>query len=139
MTPRGTKETVPTPRFAVAEMHSTAEAMKKYIEGNMGKFIVDTVGNLDQLLWETYDAAFRHIFNAKTPEEHALMLNTFRLWVTCRLISNPVHICGNDTLGGRPVYSADSLHHGKVPMPVMMTAQFECINYTTFLRPWSKA
>jgi len=83
--------------------------------------------------------AFRHIGNANTPEERSLMSNVFRLWVTCRLNSNPVYICGHDKLGGRPVYSTDSLHNGKVPMPVIMTAQFECINYTTFLRPWSKA
>jgi hypothetical protein len=67
------------------------------------------------------------------------LTNTFRLWVTCRLISNPVHICSEEKLGGQAVYSPDSLHDGKVPMPLIMTAQFECINYTTFLRPWSKA
>lgn len=59
--------------------------------------------------------------------------------MTCRLISNPVHICSEEKLGGHPIYSPDSLHNGKVPMPVIMTAQFECINYTNFLRPWSKA
>jgi len=138
MTSHG-RESVPVPRYAVAEMHETANDMKEYIEGNMGNFIAETVGNLDALLWETYTAAFRHIANAQTPEERSLLLNTFRLWVTCRLISNPVHICGGDMLGASPVYAPESHHNGKVPMPVIMTAQFECINYTTFLRPWSKA
>ncbi|KAK3395142.1 hypothetical protein B0H63DRAFT_462729 [Podospora didyma] len=131
-------QTAPIPRYALAEMHRTARDMKDYIERNTHNFINATVGSMHPLLWGTYLMAFRHIGNAKTPEECALMANTFRLWVTCRLISNPVHICGEDTLGGRPVYSAESLHNGKVPMPLFMTAQFECINFTSFLRPWSK-
>lgn len=138
MTPTG-KQSVPIPKFAVAEMHEAAADLKEYIERNVSNFIAVTVGSLDQLLWETYTMAFRHIGNANTPEERSLMTNVFRLWVTSRLTSNPVYICGDDKLGGRAVYSADSLHNGKVPMPVIMTAQFECINYTTFLRPWSKA
>lgn len=133
------KQSVPIPKFAVAEMHEAAADLKEYIERNVSNFIAVTVGPLDQLLWETYTMAFRHIGNANTPEERSLMTNVFRLWVTSRLTSNPVYICGDDKLGGRAVYSADSLHNGKVPMPVIMTAQFECINYTTFLRPWSKA
>lgn len=138
MTPTG-KQSVPIPKFAVAEMHEAAADLKEYIERNVSNFIAVTVGSLDQLLWETYTMAFRHIGNANTPEERSLMTNVFRLWVTSRLTSNPVYICGDDKLGGRAVYSTDSLHNGKVPMPVIMTAQFECINYTTFLRPWSKA
>jgi len=67
------------------------------------------------------------------------MANVFRLWVTCRLNSNPVYICGDETLGGAPIYDPSSLHNGRVPMPLIMTAQFECINYTTFFRPWAKA
>jgi len=95
--------------------------------------------NGDALLWETYMMAFRHMGCAKTEEERSLLVYAFRLWVTCRLCSNPVHICGEETLGGRAVYSNGvSLHEGKVPMPLLMTAQFECINYTTFLRPWSR-
>lgn len=137
-TPHG-KQTIALPRYAVADMHEAANDMKEYIERNISNYIAVTVGHLDQLLWETYTHAFRHIGTAKTPEERALLTNALRLWVTCRLISNPVHVCGQDKLGGRPVYSPDSLHNGKVPMPVIVTAQFECINYTTFLRPWSKA
>ncbi|KAK4442358.1 hypothetical protein QBC34DRAFT_313297 [Podospora aff. communis PSN243] len=138
MTPYG-KKTVPVPAYAVADMHATAADMKEYVERIISDFILSTVGNEDLLLWETYTMAFRHIGSAKTPEERSLLGNTFRLWVICRLISNPVHICGDDKLGGQAIESKDSLHDGKVPMPMIMTAQFECINYTTFLRPWSKA
>ncbi|KAK5654757.1 hypothetical protein OQA88_7082 [Cercophora sp. LCS_1] len=133
------KQTIALPRYAVVDMHETATEMKEYIERNISNFIAVTVGHLDQLLWETYTTAFRHIGTARTPEERSLLTNALRLWVTCRLISNPVHVCGDDKLGGHAVYSPDSLHNGKVPMPVIVTAQFECINYTTFLRPWSKA
>ncbi|KAK0708520.1 hypothetical protein B0H67DRAFT_496689 [Lasiosphaeris hirsuta] len=133
------KKRVPIPRYALADMHQTANEMKNYVERNVWKFIGVTVGSLDQLLFETYTMAFRYIGQANTAEERDLLSNTFRLWVTCRLISNPVHICGEEKLGGHTVYSPDSLHNGKVPMPVVMTAQFECINYTTFLRPLSKA
>jgi len=138
MTPTG-RQSVPIPKFAVAEMHEAAAGLKEYIERNVSNFIAVIVGPLDQLLWETYTMAFRHIGNANTPEERSLLKNVFLLWVTSRLTSNPVYICGDDKLGGCAVYSADSLHNGKVPMPVIMTAQFECINYTMFLRPWSKA
>ncbi|KAK0732900.1 hypothetical protein B0T26DRAFT_633909, partial [Lasiosphaeria miniovina] len=132
---------VAIPRYAVASMQEAAADMTDYIERNIHNFISVTIGNLDHLIWETYMTAFRHIGTAavRTPDERSLLTNTFRLWVTCRLISNPVHICGEDKLGGQPVYSPESLHHGKVPMPLIMTAQFECINYTTFLRPWSRA
>lgn len=139
MTPSGQKKTVPVPPFAVADMHATAADMKEYVERNISHFIAKAIGNEDPLLWETYTEAFRHIGSANTPEERSLLSNTFRLWVICRLISNPVHICGDEKLGGTAVQSEDSLHDGKVPMPMIMTAQFECINYTTFLRPWSKA
>jgi len=138
MTAQG-KRTIPLPRYAVADMHQTANDMKRYVERNISNFIAKRIGNLDQLLWETYTRAFRHVGDAKTPEERSLMSNAFRLWVICRLCSNPVHICGPDKLGGQAIHSPDSLHNGRVPMPVIMTAQFECINYTTFLRPWSKA
>lgn len=127
------------PRYALADMLEAARDLKVYIETNVWNFLNASVQQLDPLFWETYFMAFRHIGTAQTQEERTLLTNTFRLWVTCRVISNPVHICGEDKLGGHAIYSPDSLHDGKVPMPVIMTAQFECINYTTFLRPWSKA
>ncbi len=64
VTPTG-KQRVPVPRYAVADMHETAQMMKGYIERNVWKFIAETVGPLDQLLWETYTMAFRHIGLAK--------------------------------------------------------------------------
>lgn len=67
------------------------------------------------------------------------MSNVFRLWVVCRLTSNPIFICGPETLGGTPITDSNSKYFGRVPMPKIMTAQFECIEYTNFLRPWSKA
>ncbi|KAM7223111.1 hypothetical protein V8F06_001667 [Rhypophila decipiens] len=127
------------PRYAVADMLEAARELKRYIESNVWNFLNSSVQQLDPLFWETYYMAFRHIGSAQTPGERELLTNTFKLWVTCRVISTPVHICGEEKLGGHAIYSPDSLHDGKVPMPVIMTAQFECINYTTFLRPWSKA
>ncbi|KAK0615151.1 hypothetical protein B0T17DRAFT_498062 [Bombardia bombarda] len=143
MTSHGMQK-VPIPRYAVADMQQTADEMKGFIERNVSNFINMTVGDLDQLLWETYNMAFRHLGNAQvccehTLEERNLLCNTFRLWVTCRLISNSVHICSEEKLGGQPIYAPGTSQHGKVSMPLIMTAQFECINYTAFLRPWSKA
>ncbi|KAK0744774.1 hypothetical protein B0T21DRAFT_380941 [Apiosordaria backusii] len=125
----GTVTKMPIPRFAVAEMKNTAERMRAFVDGNIYNFITATVGS-DELLWETYLMAFR-----QTRQEQTLLSNTFRLWVVCRMTSSPVYICGDDTLGGTP----HPLYNNKIPMPLIMTAQFECINYTTFLRPWSKA
>ena len=75
----------------------------------------------------------------QTEQERSLMSNVFRLWVVCRLTSNPVFIYGPETLGGTPITDPESKYFGRVPMPKIMTAQFECIEYTKFLRPWSKA
>ncbi|KAK0669846.1 hypothetical protein QBC41DRAFT_223005 [Cercophora samala] len=125
---------VPLPRFAVADMKTTAERMKGFVDGNIYNFITATVGR-DELLWETYLMAFRQVGLAKTKQEQTLLSNTFRLWVVCRMTSSPVFICGDDKLGGTP----HPLYGNRVMMPLLMTAQFECINYTTFLRPWSKA
>ncbi|KAK3682997.1 hypothetical protein B0T22DRAFT_385649 [Podospora appendiculata] len=138
-TTRNGVQRIAIPEYALADMQEAARDMKDYIEMNVWRFIAVTVGPLDPLLWETYAMAFRHIGNAKTQEERNLLSNTFRLWVTCRLISNHVSVCGEEKLGGRPVSDPGSIHDGRFPMPLIMTAQFECINYTTFLRPWAKA
>ena len=134
------RESMPLPRYAVADMHAAADGLRAYIERNVSTFIGETVLPLDQLMWETYTMAFRHVGAAATADERSLLTNTFRLWVTCRLISNPVHVCGGaEALTGARPAPPGSPHDGRVPMPVIMTAQFECINYTTFLRPWSRA
>lgn len=161
-TPQGMKQ-VALPRYALAEMHEAGETLKAYIETSVSKFIVATVGHLDTVFWETYGMAFRHINEAnvrllalssslphlllpkltsspkQTGQERSLMSNVFRLWVVCRLTSNPVFICGPETLGGTLITEPESKYYGRVPMPKIMTAQFECIEYTNFLRPWSKA
>lgn len=130
----GTVTKVPLPRFAVADMKATAENMRGFVDGNVHNFIIAMVGR-DELLWETYLMAFRQVGLARTKQEQTLLSNTFRLWVVCRMTSSPVYICGEDKLGGTP----HPLYDNRVMMPLLMTAQFECINYTTFLRPWSRA
>ncbi|KAK3991427.1 hypothetical protein QBC44DRAFT_236889 [Cladorrhinum sp. PSN332] len=139
--PDGTIGRVRMPNYAVADMHKTAMEMKAFVDQSIVTFINATVGGLhvDQLLWETYMMAFRHIRDARTKEEQSLLSNTFRLWTVCRLSSNPSRICSEDKLDCTPVDDPYSPHYSAVPMPLFMTAQFECINYTTFLRPWSKA
>lgn len=44
---------------------------------------------------------------------------------------------GDEKLGGERVSDPDSPHFDRVPMPVMITAQMECILYTKILRPIS--
>ncbi|KAK4184430.1 hypothetical protein QBC35DRAFT_58270 [Podospora australis] len=137
-TPTGPKR-MPVPRYAVADMQATAERMKAFVDVSVWAYLNASLENMDPLLQETYLEAFRHIGAAKTNEEQSLLANTFRLWTVCRMTSNPVYICGEDQLDWTPVACPYSPHYGKVPMPLFMTAQFECINYTMFLRPWSKA
>ncbi|KAK3388504.1 hypothetical protein B0T20DRAFT_457152 [Sordaria brevicollis] len=139
-TASGEMKQVALPRFAVAEMREAGETLRGYIERNVSKFIVGSVGGLDGLFWETYWMGFRGVRGARTPQERSLLTNVFRLWVVCRLTSNPVFISsGSEALGGTPIMDPESKYFGKVPMPKIMTAQFECIEYTNFLRPWSKA
>ena len=56
---------VSMPNYAVADMRKAATEMKAYIDQSIVTFINATVGGLDQLLWETYMMAFRHIRDAK--------------------------------------------------------------------------
>jgi hypothetical protein len=75
MTATGPKR-IAIPRYALADMHKAANAMKDYIEQYTWKFIGVTIGDLDQLLLETYHMAFRHIGNAKVrSSEDRLGLN----------------------------------------------------------------
>jgi hypothetical protein len=75
---------------------------------------------------------------SKRPTERELVLNAFRFWVACRKTSNPEHILGEDKLGGEVVDDPSSVFHGRVPMPVIMIAQMECILYSKVLRPVHK-
>ena len=63
-TPHGMNR-VSMPNYAVADMRKAAMEMKAYIDQSIVTFINATVGGLDQLLWETYMMAFRHIRDAK--------------------------------------------------------------------------
>lgn len=74
----------------------------------------------------------------QTPLERELINNAYQFWVTCRKTSNPDHIISQDKLGGEFVDDPESVFHGRVPMPVIMIAQMECIFYTTILRPMHK-
>lgn len=61
-----------------------------------------------------------------------------RVWVACRKISNPEHLCGSEKLGADAVHDPGSPFHGVVPMPVIMIAQMELIMFSKILRPVSK-
>lgn len=63
-TPDGSMKQVALPRYALAEMREAGETLREYIERNVSKFIVATVGHLDQIFWETYQMAFRHVNGA---------------------------------------------------------------------------
>ncbi|SPQ27182.1 dc7b8959-bb24-4bdd-88c8-e08b8e00ba17 [Thermothielavioides terrestris] len=126
------------PRYALADMEKSAAVLQAFIQDNIARYICGTVGQSDELIWQTYFFAFRHAQSAKTPTERELVLNAFRFWVACRKTSNPEHILGDDKLGGEPVNDPSSVFYGRVPMPVIMIAQMECILYSRVLRPVHK-
>ncbi|KAK4033686.1 hypothetical protein C8A01DRAFT_49768 [Parachaetomium inaequale] len=126
------------PRYALADMERSAAVLQAFIQDNIARYICGTVGQSDELIWQTYFFAFRHAQTAKTPTERELVLNAFRFWVACRKTSNPEHIIGEDKLGGDRVDDPASVFHDRVPMPVIMIAQMECILYTRVLRPVHK-
>jgi hypothetical protein len=126
------------PRYALADVEKAAVVLETFVQRNIAVYIRDTVGSSDELIWQTYLQAFRHVQRAKTPIERELVLNTFRFWVACRKTSNPEHILGEDKLGGDVVDDTNSVFHNCVPMPVIMIAQMECILYTKVLRPTHK-
>ncbi|KAK7928360.1 hypothetical protein PG985_005358 [Apiospora marii] len=143
----------PIPRYGLADMHEVAEMMKGWTDRNIFTYICGAVGGLDDFFWETYMMAFRHPVMAKvgsasftqlplkaitkTEEERSLIWDCFRLWIACRLTSNPCHLYGKEKLGGQIVDDPESPHYNRVPMPCMIIAQMECILYTTILRPKS--
>ncbi|AEO71828.1 uncharacterized protein THITE_2031104, partial [Thermothielavioides terrestris NRRL 8126] len=130
------------PRYALADMEKSAAVLQAFIQDNIARYICGTVGQSDELIWQTYFFAFRHAHSARvgiyTPAERELVLNAFRFWVACRKTSNPEHILGDDKLGGDPVDDPSSVFYGRVPMPVIMIAQMECILYSRVLRPVHK-
>ncbi|OTB14989.1 hypothetical protein K445DRAFT_61587 [Daldinia sp. EC12] len=133
----GVIRTHPIPKYGLADMNQVAEMMQDWTDQNVFKYIEGSVSKLDDLFWETYMMAFRHPQKAKTEEEKVLIWDCFRLWIVCRLCSNPCHLFGEEKLGGQTVDDPNSPHYNRVPMPVMITAQMECILYTTILRPKS--
>ncbi|KXX74792.1 hypothetical protein MMYC01_207707 [Madurella mycetomatis] len=134
-TSNGVVKTHQIPRYALANMKESAVVLQAFIQQSIGAYISGTVGESDELIWQTYLFAFKHSCKAKTPIERDLVLNAFRFWVACRKTSNPEHILGEDKLGGDFVDDPDSVFHNRVPMPVIMIAQMECIIYSRVLRP----
>ncbi|KAL2836367.1 hypothetical protein BJY01DRAFT_59075 [Aspergillus pseudoustus] len=125
------------PMYALVSMESAATTLKWLTQKYVGKYIVQTIGNLDLLIWTTYFFAFEYQTKAKTLREKALIVDCLKFWVGCRKISNPERICSYETLGGTPVDDPSSPFHGVVPMPSIMIPQMECIMYTRVLRPLS--
>ncbi|KAL2866698.1 uncharacterized protein BJX67DRAFT_124028 [Aspergillus lucknowensis] len=123
------------PMYALVDMESTATTLKSLTERYVGQYIVETVGNLDSLIWTTYFFAFRYQKKAKTLREKVLIVDCLKFWVGCRKISNPERICSYETLGSLPVNDPNSPFHGMVPMPSIMIPQMECIMYSRVLRP----
>lgn len=144
------------PCYALADMKESAVVLQAFIQQSIGAYITGTVGQSDELIWQTYVFAFRHLCKAKvclghfviyfratsdhpvstkTPRERDLVLNAFRFWVACCKTSHPEHIIGEDKLGADVVDDPGSMFHNCVPMPVIMTAQMECIIYSRVLRP----
>lgn len=129
---------------------------------------VGTCGSLtDTLIWDTYLAAFKRAQTSpvrkyhflwlhglrgtqtlvdlyaiandlKTVREQRLLFDVLRLWVMCRITSNPEHVVGSHRLGVQPIDDPSSPMNGSVPITGVMTAQLECIYYARFLRPFSK-
>ncbi|GAB1317293.1 Zn(2)-C6 fungal-type domain-containing protein [Madurella fahalii] len=134
-TSNGVVKTHKIPRYALADMGKSAVVLQAFIQRSIGTYISGTVGESDELIWKTYSFAFQHSFKAKTSTERDLVLNAFRFWVACRKTSNPEHILGEDKLGGNAVDDPGSVFHNRVPMPVIIIAQMECILYSKVLRP----
>ncbi|KAL4941730.1 hypothetical protein BDV06DRAFT_212435 [Aspergillus oleicola] len=123
------------PQYALADMESAAKALKWLTSTYVVQYIVGTVGNLDDLIWQTYYFAFRYQAKGKPPKEKALVADCLKFWVGCRKTSNPEHIRTPDALGSAPVNDPNSPFHTRVPMPAIMIAQMECIMYSRILRP----
>ncbi|KAF5626713.1 uncharacterized protein FTJAE_9570 [Fusarium tjaetaba] len=130
----------PLPTYAIENMEEAANSFAQARERQAWNYLWSTVGSLeeDSLIWETYLAAFRRANSAPTLEEQILLFTTIRLWVQCRISSNPEHIVGNDKLGTEPIADPSSPYYGTVPIPPVLEAQLDCIYFTKFLRPLSK-
>ncbi|CAN8101591.1 unnamed protein product [Discula destructiva] len=139
-------KTFPIPPYGIINMTEAADSIGRMIEQKMVSYIRSLrvlvgAGDHDNkgLIWGTYSAAFNRASSKSTPEEEkALLLNTLRLWISCRLTSHPEHLVSEEKLGMRKVQDPTSPHNDRVPIPPVLGAQLECILYTRFLRPLSK-
>ena len=57
---QGTIRTHDIPPYALADMEKTAKTIQEFVDANIIRYIIGTVGNLDPLLWNTYFIAFKH-------------------------------------------------------------------------------
>lgn len=156
----GNIKTFPIPPYGMVDMVEAACSVGAMIEREVANYINKTIcpNTGDGLVWETYVAAFRWANQApvrlrllvisgpaesiltsfKTTREQTILCDAFRLWVSCRLASQPDQIVGEDKLGMKTVDDPSSPYQDLVPTPPVLGAQLECILYSRFLRPLAR-
>lgn len=53
------------PRYALVDMHATAEVVEDFVDRNIARYIQGAVGDQEDLIWQTYNFAFRYMSKAK--------------------------------------------------------------------------
>lgn len=71
----------PLPPYGIANMEEAAKSVERMIEREVGNFVLRTVGDLgaDELIWDTYLAAFRRANTA--PVSNSSFVYSYKLCV----------------------------------------------------------
>ncbi|OQV06206.1 hypothetical protein CLAIMM_10812 isoform 1 [Cladophialophora immunda] len=125
--------------FAIVDMSQAATVGKQYLDENVLKYVTDTMSSEDPLIQETYRMAYRQATESEKPEERILLSSVLRLWVAARVASRTEWICGDDTLGMKPVADPSSPYYGRIPLPPVMSAQISIISQQFMLKPFKLA
>ncbi|KAI0878291.1 hypothetical protein GGS24DRAFT_444243 [Hypoxylon argillaceum] len=127
------------PPYAIESMEEAADDYKIALQSSVYTWVRAFVGKSDPLLLTTFEMACRHAAEAATPNERCLIADTLRLWVVCRETSSSTRIVNEAEFGIPKVDDPNSPWFAYVPIPPMLIAQLQCVMYTKFLIPLSKA
>ncbi|KAH8890279.1 hypothetical protein GQ53DRAFT_183501 [Thozetella sp. PMI_491] len=132
-----------TPDYLHEEAELIARGLKAYVDRSVGLYISSLISKLDDVIWRTYLIAYKHVTDAQTSRERALMINTFRLWITCinsnRELDVVVDNRFDDKYGPATVARASERHGPDVVVRHDLFSQLRVVLRQKLLCPWSKA
>lgn len=122
--------------FALSDINKTAAELGDFISEHVFEAMRVAVRESDVIVRETYDVAIKYFQSLKPGDErHTFLSHLFRLWFAMRLTTGSAYISGPDKLDMVPETRPDYPLGDRISLPRMITAQFDSILTTKFLKP----